>query len=58
MIETQELVETPQAKPLIGGGGRGTGWEGEREREIIDYPVNNATAFPSIYPLDSVLSGG
>lgn len=21
MIETQELVETPQAKPLIGGGG-------------------------------------
>lgn len=34
MIETQELVETPQAKPLIGGGGgRETGWEGERERE-------------------------
>ena len=25
MIETQELVETPQAKPLIGGGWRERG---------------------------------
>ena len=35
MIETQELVETPQAKPLIkGGGGRGGYWErGAREEE-------------------------
>ena len=34
MIETQELVETPQAKPLIkgGGGGEDIGRE-ERERK-------------------------